>query len=265
MTQFVFIHGPGAGGCADSFVHQLEHFPGSVAPNLPGHLSGDPCPDVARYTEWLRGWLWAQGMNRDLVLCGFTLGACIALQYALDYPEEVKGLALMTVAMRSKERAPGSLEFRLSAAQDPEVYRQWKDAMAHSMMFIEPDLRERLLQRHDEVGPISQHRDLATIDAFDVSDRISTLKAPLLLVRGVDDPGNPRSTNWNSTRPSPAHATSNWTTPDTSPWSNVPPTSTRPLKISSPPSTQERSEAGLSAYPAYWSGATLNTTWKGRQ
>ena len=59
------------------------------------------------------------------------------------------------------------------------------------MMFIQPDLRERLLQRHDEVGPISQHRDLATIDAFDVSDRISDLKAPLLLVRGVDDPGKP--------------------------------------------------------------------------
>ena len=90
MTQLVFIHGPGAGGCADSYVHQLEHFPGSVAPNLPGHLSGEPCPDVARYTEWLRGWLWAQGMNQDLVLCGFTLGACIALQYGLDYPGEVK-------------------------------------------------------------------------------------------------------------------------------------------------------------------------------
>ncbi len=191
MTQLVFIHGPGAGGCADSYIHQLEHFPGSVAPNLPGHLSGEPCPDVARYTEWLRGWLWAQGMNRDLVLCGFTLGACIALQYGLDYPDEVKGLVLMTVAMRSKERAPGSLEFRLDAARNPDVYRQWKDAMGHSMMFIEPDLRERLLKRHDEVGPISQHRDLATIDAFDVSARISTLNAPLLLVRGVDDPGKP--------------------------------------------------------------------------
>lgn len=191
MTQLVFIHGPGAGGCADSYVHQLEHFPGSVAPNLPGHLSGEPCPDVARYTEWLRGWLWAQGMNQDLVLCGFTLGACIALQYGLDYPGEVKGLVLMTVAMRSKERAPGSLEFRLEAAEKPDVYRQWKDAMRHSMMFIEPGLRERLLKRHDEVGPISQHRDLATIDAFDVSDRISSLKAPLLLVRGVDDPGKP--------------------------------------------------------------------------
>jgi pimeloyl-ACP methyl ester carboxylesterase len=113
------------------------------------------------------------------------------LQYGLDYPEEVKGLVLMTVAMRHKERAPGSLEFRLEAAKDPEVYRQWKDAMSHSMMFMEPDLRERLLQRHDDVGPIAQHRDLVTIDAFDVSDRIDSLQPPLLLIRGVDDPGKP--------------------------------------------------------------------------
>jgi pimeloyl-ACP methyl ester carboxylesterase len=106
MPQFVFIHGPGAGGCADSFVYQLEHFPGSVAPHLPGHLSGSPCPDVPRYTEWLRGWLWSQGYQQDLVLVGFTLGACVALQYALDYPEEVKALVLMTIAMRPKERRP---------------------------------------------------------------------------------------------------------------------------------------------------------------
>lgn len=63
--------------------------------------------------------------------------------------------------------------------------------MSHSMMFMEPDLRERLLQRHDDVGPIAQHRDLVTIDAFDVSDRIDSLQPPLLLIRGVDDPGKP--------------------------------------------------------------------------
>src|SRR5262245_35624604 len=104
MTQLVLIHGPGAGGCADSFVYQLEHFPGSVAPNLPGHLEGTQCPSVERYTDWLRGWLWAQGFTKDLVLVGFTLGACIALQYALDYPDEVSALGLMTVAIRPKER-----------------------------------------------------------------------------------------------------------------------------------------------------------------
>ena len=40
------------------------------------------------------------------MLSGFTLGACIALQYALDYPDEVSGLALMTIAMRPKHAAP---------------------------------------------------------------------------------------------------------------------------------------------------------------
>ena len=67
MTQLVFIHGPGAGACADCYEYQLKHFKGSVAPTLPGHLEGTRCPDVARYTDWVRGWLWAQGMKKDLV------------------------------------------------------------------------------------------------------------------------------------------------------------------------------------------------------
>jgi hypothetical protein len=29
MTQMVFIHGPGAGGCAESFVYQLKYYPGA--------------------------------------------------------------------------------------------------------------------------------------------------------------------------------------------------------------------------------------------
>ena len=53
--------------------------------------------------------------NRDLALVGYTLGASVALQYGLDYPEEVKGLVLMTVAARPKVRAPGTYEMRLRA------------------------------------------------------------------------------------------------------------------------------------------------------
>ncbi len=91
MPQLVFLHGPGAGACADAFHHQRRHFPKSVAPTLPGHLDGSRCPDVTRYMEWVRGWLWAQGLKGDLVLIGYTLGASIAVQYGLDYPDEVKG------------------------------------------------------------------------------------------------------------------------------------------------------------------------------
>jgi len=191
MPQLVFLHGPGAGACADAYHYQSRHFPDSVAPTLPGHLEGIRCPDVARYTEWVRGWLWAQGLNKDLVLVGYTLGASIALQYGLDYPDEVKGLVVMTVAARPKVRAPGAYDMRLRALEDPKVYEEWVQFQRHAMKFVEPDLRERLMERHRQVGPLSQYHDLMTIDAFDVRDRIGTLKPKLLLLRGLDDPGKP--------------------------------------------------------------------------
>ena len=191
MPQFVFLHGPGAGACADAYFYQLEHFKGSVAPTLPGHLEGARCADVKGYTEWVRGWLWAQGLNKDLVLVGYTLGASIALQYALDYPDEVKGIVIMTVAMRPKVRAPGTQELRLNAVKDPKVYEDWLAYQFKAMHLVEPGLRERLMQRHRQIGPMSQLHDLMTIDAFDVRDRIATLKPGLLLLRGLQDHGNP--------------------------------------------------------------------------
>jgi pimeloyl-ACP methyl ester carboxylesterase len=191
MPQLVFIHGPGAGACADAYTHQLRHFAGSVAPTLPGHLAGTRCPDVARYTEWVRGWLWAQGLNKDLVLVGYTLGASIALQYGLDYPDEVRGLVVMTVAARPKVRAPGTYEMRLRALEEPGVYEEWLAFQRNAMKFVEPGLRERLMERHRQVGPLSQYHDLKTIDAFDVRDRIASLEPKLLILRGLDDPGQP--------------------------------------------------------------------------
>src|SRR5690348_15448411 len=191
MSQLVFIHGPGAGACADAYEHQLKYFPGSVAPTLPGHLEGTHCADVLRYTEWVRGWLWAQGMSKDLVLVGYTLGASIALQYGLDYPHEVKGLVLMTVAARPKVRAPGTYEMRLRAPEDRQVYEEWLAFQRKAMHLVDPALRERLMERHREVGPLSQYHDLMTIDAFDVRDRIASLKPKLLLLRGLRDHGNP--------------------------------------------------------------------------
>jgi len=146
---------------------------------------------VERYTEWLRGWLWSKGQPQDLVLVGYTLGGCIALQYGLDYPDEVKALVLMTTGMRPRERRTGALEFRLKAAADPETYREWIETMRHQFLFMEPDLGERLVEYHRKVGPLSQYQDFVVIDQFDVRGRISSLKPPLLLIRGVDDPASP--------------------------------------------------------------------------
>ena len=177
MTQMVFIHRPGAGGCAESFVYELEHYLGSLAPTLPGHPEGAACTSVERYAEWLRDWLWSQGKRKELVLVGYTLGGCIALQYGLDYPDEVKALVLMTTGMRPRERAPGALELRSKATADPESYRQWLELMRHQFLSMEPELAERLVECHRRVGPLSQYRDFVAIDQFDVRDRIHTRAA----------------------------------------------------------------------------------------
>jgi pimeloyl-ACP methyl ester carboxylesterase len=59
------------------------------------------------------------------------------------------------------------------------------------MHLVEPGLRERLMERHRQVGPMSQYHDLMAIDTFDVRSRIATLKPKLLLLRGLQDHGHP--------------------------------------------------------------------------
>ncbi|MBI3330424.1 MAG: alpha/beta hydrolase [Nitrospinae bacterium] len=61
------------------------------------------------------------------------------------------------------------------------------------MRSVEPDLREQLIACHRRVGPRSQHHDLLVIDQFDVGHRISALRPPLLLIRGLDDPLSPEA------------------------------------------------------------------------
>jgi len=68
------------------------------------------------------------------------------------------------------------------------IYEQWLDAMRESMRFVEPRQREQPIACHHQVGPRSQHDDLVVIDRFDVRDQIHTLKPPLLLMRGLEDP-----------------------------------------------------------------------------
>jgi pimeloyl-ACP methyl ester carboxylesterase len=192
VTQIVFLHGPGAGGCADAWLGQTGHFPDSLAPTLPGHLEGAPCADVRGYAEWVRGWLWARGRPRDLVLVGYTLGAAIALEYGLAYPDEVAGLALMTLGLRASGPPPGRAELRLKAAEgDPAAYAEWLAFQDAAMRWVAPDLRAHLLERHRQVGPLSQYHDLMAIWTYDAADRIGGLRPKLLLVRGADDANSP--------------------------------------------------------------------------
>ena len=110
----------------------------------------------------------------------------MALQYGLDYPEEVKGVVLMTAAMRPKGIKPDVFANRLRAAEDPATFEGWLDTMRKVMDYVDPAFREELIGWHRKVGPRSQHDDLTVMEQFDVRDRIGTLKTPLLIIQGMD-------------------------------------------------------------------------------
>ena len=86
MNQMVLFMGPGRGMCR-IICPESNTVRASWRRRCLDIWREKPCANVERDTEWLRGWLWSKGKRHDLVLVGFKLGACIALEYGLDYPD----------------------------------------------------------------------------------------------------------------------------------------------------------------------------------
>lgn len=193
MHQLVFIHGPGAGGNSQAWHEQLKYFPGSLAPDMPGNPEGSTCHSLAGCVEWLRGWLWAQGKKRDLVLVGYTLGSCIAIEYALAYPEEVSGLVLSSIETRVRPRArPSHLDrCHAAAAGVPGVYEEWVQFQRNALRAAPPDVMERLMAEHLKVGPAAQYRSLRLFFSFDATGRLGQIQPKVMFIRGEADPFNP--------------------------------------------------------------------------
>ena len=104
MTH-IFLHGLGQG--PDSWDGVLAAFP-----------EQGECPDLtsffakggAAYRDLYRGFCtWCEGKTPPLGLCGLSLGAVLALHYALDHPERVGAL------VRTLDPAVTVHDFRVTA------------------------------------------------------------------------------------------------------------------------------------------------------
>ena len=102
--QLVFIHG--SGGSELVWKYQTEHFPDAVAVTLPGRPDGEPLKTVPQASQWLKQQADANGWQ-DLVLIGHSYGGGIALQYALDYPDDVSAIIMIGSGGRLRVH-PGS-------------------------------------------------------------------------------------------------------------------------------------------------------------
>lgn len=178
--KLIFIHG--SGGCKEVWHYQTRHFAEADAVALPGHPCGKPCNSVDSYVDWLRGYIRDSG-HHDLVLAGHSLGGAIALLYALKYPEDLKGL--ITIGSGARLRVSTMyLEMLKQAKSNHSIF---EDFFRKSYEFIEPKLRDVLLQKALEGDPAVLLNDMLCCDRFDIMDRVHEIKLPTLALCGSED------------------------------------------------------------------------------
>ena len=144
--KLVFVHGAGSSSLA--FYYQLRHFRNSKAIDLPGHPTGKPCTSVGSYLEWVRGFITAR-RYKDVVLCGHSMGGAITLQYALRYPEELRGIILIGTGARLRVHPD-----YIKRAEEPGADNAaWIEGQKDYYKAVESDINQVLILRANEIGP----------------------------------------------------------------------------------------------------------------
>ena len=178
--KLVFLHGAGCSSL--SFYYQLRHFRSAKAIDLPGHPDGQPCESVDGYVEWVRGFIRAR-RYKNVILCGHSMGGAIAMRYALNYPEELKGLILLGTGARLRVH-PSYLE---RCRQPGEGNMPWLERHLDYYKDVDEEVYPVLRQRASEVGPQVEFNDLKACDNFDVMDRVAEIALPTKVICGSDD------------------------------------------------------------------------------
>lgn len=178
----VLLHG--ASGNASTWPR--DGWGDALALDLPGRGS-TPGPALAS-VQALAAWLVAELARRELrrpVLVGHSLGGAVALQAALDHPEALGGVVLVSSAARLRvappileavDAATAEAPFRLDAAFGSATPAAVVEAYAVASA---------------STPPATAAADWRACDAFDVRARLGPLAVPALVVHGDDDPLTP--------------------------------------------------------------------------
>ena len=184
--KLIFIHGSGANG--NVWMLQKKHFTDADTPDLPGHPGGEICTSVEEYSNWLHGYIKGKGYS-DVVLAGHSLGGGIALQHAVTYPGDLKGIILIGSGARLRV-LPVIIEAISSKLDDPAGWL--RDLVEPLYSTVDKETRGAILAGLAgaglaEVGPAAQLNDFRCCDKFDIMEKVQQIKLPAHCIVGELD------------------------------------------------------------------------------
>jgi 3-oxoadipate enol-lactonase len=190
----VFIHG--LGSSTRDWEFQVPEFSGAyqvITYDLRGHGQSDKAPgpySIPLFASDIASLLKALGVKSAHVV-GISLGGCVALQLAIDFPELVKSLVIVN-------SGPIGVGTTLDAKQEIErrvaiVQQQGMRAMGQVLsqrLFPKADnasLRQTFVERWAENDPRAYIDALLAMVGWDVTDKLGSIQCPTLVVSADQD------------------------------------------------------------------------------
>lgn len=181
----VLLHG--AGGTHLSWPAEVRRLAGMrvYALDLPGHgnSTGRGQQSISGYARCVIEWLEAVRLPRAIFV-GHSMGGAIALELALDYPDRVLALGLCATGPRLP--IPPDILMDVASAT---TYRKASDSL--SRLAFSPaasaSLIGAVLLRMAGTRQSVLHGDLLACSEFDITQQLTRIPHPALVVCGADD------------------------------------------------------------------------------
>jgi pimeloyl-ACP methyl ester carboxylesterase len=181
----LFIHG--AGGDYLSWPAEIRRFQGarSFSLDLPGHgrTEGPGRQTVEDYATSLVAFMDVIGVSK-FVLVGHALGGAVALSLALNHPERVAGLVLISTGPRLPV-PPSILENAANPSTLPLAVKSLQEMYFGSL--APSSLKETASKQLASTRQTLLLGDLRACDRFDLTGRLDAVRVPTLVVCGTED------------------------------------------------------------------------------
>lgn len=190
--NLIFIHGSGGDHTAwmNQYAQLKEKYNIAMI-DLPGHgrSEGNGESHVKDYCGWINKLLDALSMNEP-ILVGHSLGAAIALQFAVDHSEKIAGIVCLGGGMKMPVN-PFMLEFlKTNPAEMPAEITELICKFS-----LAKENRSRLsavLQKNVSQSKVSiLYGDLSACNELDLTGEAEKITVPALIICGAEDKMTP--------------------------------------------------------------------------
>jgi 3-oxoadipate enol-lactonase len=191
----LLLHGLGAS--CDSWLLQssflIEHGYRILAPDIPG-FGKSTYPGGSTSIQKLAGFIgeWINCIDVvPLSVVGISMGGVIALELALDFPEYIDKMVLISAFAHLEIFKPQTLPYFLLRYFLIQVFglRSQAGAVA-KRVFPNPEhggYREEFIRQIGEADPIGYRAVMQALARFNVENRLSQVLSPVLIITGEGD------------------------------------------------------------------------------